>query len=153
MREVALLFGVSRSTVFGCVHGVCAAICNIRQRVIQWPDRFKHQENLEPFEEQCKIPGIIGAIDGSHIRLSNIPNNDNDFINRKGYPSLQLQVISDLDLMIMDCYVGWPGSTHDARVWRNSPVYHEAQPGHLFYMNNFIIGIYMHHKYTKVVYM
>lgn len=35
---------------------------------------------------------------------------------------MHLQVICDSDLKFLDIYTGWPGSVHDARVFRNSPV-------------------------------
>jgi len=39
------------------------------------------------------LPGIVGALDGSHIRLASCPRGDTDYINRKGFPSMQLQVL------------------------------------------------------------
>lgn len=140
MREIALLFGVSQSTVFECVHSVCSALCDIRSRLVSWPDDQRQQEISDNFEMDCKIPGIIGVIDGTHITLSNIPDGDNDYVNRKGYPSLQLQVVVDHLRMFTDTYVGWPGSTHDARVFRNSPLFDAAENGHGLLANSFIIG-------------
>jgi hypothetical protein len=37
-------------------------------------------------------------------------------------------------------YVGWPGSTHDARVLRNSQIYEDAEQGLAILGNKFIIG-------------
>ena len=44
------------------------------------------------------------------------------YINRKVFPSVQLQVVSDSNLRFLDVYTGWPGACHDARVFRNSPL-------------------------------
>ena len=82
---------------------------------------------------------IAGIIDGSHITLTHILNGDQDYINRKGYPSLQLQVIVDHMLLITDSCVGWPGCTHDARVFRNSNISEELENG-ILNPNFFIIG-------------
>ena len=120
MREISLFFGISQSTVFECVHDFCEALCSVRNRIICWPDPQRQQEISDHFEAECKIPGII---DGSHITLTNIPNGDQDYVNRKGYPSLQLQVIVDHMLLITDSFVGWPGCTHDARVLRNYNIF------------------------------
>ena len=43
--------------------------------------------------------------------------------NRKGFHSINLQGIVDHEMMFTDYYVGWPGSVHDARVFRNSEIY------------------------------
>ena len=78
-------------------------------------------------------------IDGTHIRLVNPIEGERDYINRKGYPSMQLQLIVDDHLLITDAYVGWSGATHDARVLRNSPIYEKAE-NNLILRNDFIIG-------------
>ena len=33
------------------------------------------------------------------------------------------QLVVDDRMLIRDAYVGWPGCTHDARVFRNSPLW------------------------------
>ena len=73
------------------------------------------------------MPGIVGILDGTHIAIVNCPEGETDYINRKGYASVQLQLIMDDSLLINDAYVGWPGSTHDARVLRNSTFVPEAE--------------------------
>lgn len=40
-----------------------------------------------------RIENIIGAVNGTHIRLFCAPNGDQDYYNRKRFPSIQLQVI------------------------------------------------------------
>jgi hypothetical protein len=60
--------------------------------VIDWPDVQTQLAIARDFQLQSGMPGIIGALDGSHIRLSSAPKCDRDYFNRKGYPSMQLQV-------------------------------------------------------------
>lgn len=52
----------------------------------------KQLQIAEEVENSRGIPGLVGFIDGTHIRLTHAPNGDNDYYNRKGYPSMQLQV-------------------------------------------------------------
>lgn len=56
------------------------------------------------------MPNCIGFIDETHIGLSFLPNGDKDYINRKGYPSIQLQLVVDDKMMIRDTYVGGPAA-------------------------------------------
>ena len=44
----------------------------------------------------------------------------------------------DHTLRFMDIYVGWPGSVHDARVLRNSPLYQAAD--NLFQGDTHLLG-------------
>lgn len=130
MREISSWFGISTSTVFCSIRRVSSALCDIRSKIIKWPDLETQQEISETVERRCKIPHVISFIDGTHIRPSCSPGDDNSYdINRKGYPSVILQLIVDDKLAIQDCYVGWPGSTHDARVYRNSSIYTSLQTG------------------------
>jgi predicted DNA-binding protein YlxM (UPF0122 family) len=141
MREIASRFGISKSTVFRCIRRVSCALCDIRSKLIKWPDIETQQEISEAVERRCKVPNVIGFIDGTHIRLSCCPGDDNSYINRKRYPSIVLQLIVDDRLVIRDCYVGWPGSTHDARVFRNSPIFTSLQTGQaVLGRDNFLIG-------------
>ena len=43
-------------------------------------------------------------------------------------------------MCIMDSYVGWPGSTHDASVLRNSPLFEAMEDNCLIHRDTFIIG-------------
>ncbi|XP_062588208.1 putative nuclease HARBI1 [Saccostrea cucullata] len=83
---------------------------------------------------------IVGVMDGTHIRIVNCPGGQQDYINRKGFASIQAQLIVDDKLMINDVNVGWPGSTHDARVLRNSGIFHYAENNGKILQNHYIIA-------------
>lgn len=51
---------------------------------------------MQGFEESSGFPKTIGAIDGTHIRIDAPKENPVDYINRKGFHSIQLQVTSIL---------------------------------------------------------
>lgn len=77
----------------------------------------------EGFRQRCNMPGVVGAIDGTHIGIPAPKSaHRSSYINRKGYSSIVLQVICDSQLQFLDVYTGWPGSVHDSRVYRHSPV-------------------------------
>jgi hypothetical protein len=45
---------------------------------------------------------VIGTLDGTHIRLSGALNGDTDYINRKGFASVQVKVkIAHFQLIII----------------------------------------------------
>ena len=141
MREIARLFGISTSTTHRCIRRVSEALCMLQQTIIKWPDLEMQQTISEGIEEKSGIPNVIGFIDGTHIRLAGVLEGDTNYVNRKGYASVILQLIVDDQLMILDCYVGWPGSTHDARVYRNSPIRHGLESSQApLERETFIIG-------------
>ena len=61
-------------------------------QIVSWPDHEEQQEISVQFQLQSQLPNIIGALDGTHIRLTGSIDGDKDYINRKGFPSVQLQV-------------------------------------------------------------
>ncbi|XP_060083974.1 uncharacterized protein LOC132563238 [Ylistrum balloti] len=95
---------------------------------------------IESFKVMSGIGNIVGALDGTYLPIVNCPGGDNDYINRKEFPSVQLQLIVDDRLLINNAYVGRPGSTHDARVLRNSSFYGEAEAGRNVTAGQLVIG-------------
>jgi hypothetical protein len=47
-----------------------------------------------------------------------------DYYNRKGFYSIVLQAVIDSSGKFIDIFVGYPGSTHDSRIFHNSSLYH-----------------------------
>lgn len=62
--------------------------------MICWPNAERQKEISREVENICGLPGVVGFLDGTHIRLSSALNGERDFYNRKGFPSIQVQVSS-----------------------------------------------------------
>ena len=75
---------------------------------IKIPTGQKAQAVMEAFAEKKGFPGVMGAIDGTHIPIKAPRHNHEQYINRKGFFSVQLQVICDPDLFITDVFCGYP---------------------------------------------
>ena len=70
-----------------------------------------------------------GAIDGCHVRIKPPSGPDGHcYRNRKLFSSIILQAVCDHQGRFIDTYVGWPGSVHDSRVLRHSPLYRSLYP-------------------------
>ncbi|XP_033729734.1 protein ANTAGONIST OF LIKE HETEROCHROMATIN PROTEIN 1-like [Pecten maximus] len=129
MREIGQYFGIGKSTVHITLERVTEAVIDHFLKVIKWPDFPTQLQIAQDIHLRYGLPDIVGYLDGTHIRLSGCPKGDKDYINRKSYPSIQLQVVVDQDLLITNCYTGWAGCAHDARVLRNSTLYEKAEAG------------------------
>lgn len=53
-----------------------------------------------------------------------------NFRNRKGYFSINVQTIAAADLKINNIVAHWPGATHDQRIFDNSFIKHQLESGH-----------------------
>ena len=80
---------------------------------IVWPDENRKTIIKQAFFAKNGFPGVIGCIDCTHIRIQAPRINENDFVNRKGYHSLNVQAICDHEGE-SDC--GVLGSKHRDRV-------------------------------------
>ncbi|XP_025267615.1 protein ALP1-like [Camponotus floridanus] len=69
------------------------------------------------------IPGIIGAIDGTHIAIKAPQHNFVDYYNRNNYHSVILQAVCNDRKEFIDVFAGIVGRVHDARVFRQSPLF------------------------------
>ncbi|CAM4571026.1 unnamed protein product [Leuciscus chuanchicus] len=71
--------------------------------------------------------GVYGALDGTHIPILPPTEGYRDYINCKGWPSIDLQALVDDRCMIRDICVGTPGSAHDAAVFAASDLYRHPE--------------------------
>lgn len=75
------------------------------------------------FEKKIVRPLVLMAsMDCTHIKITKPRGilHTEQYRNRKGYFSLNVQVVGGPNLMIYDIVVRWAGSTHDSRIYRNS---------------------------------
>ncbi|XP_046544627.1 putative nuclease HARBI1 [Haliotis rubra] len=68
------------------------------------------------------IPNVLGCVDGTFIRLMAPSENEADYLNRKGFHSLNVQMICDARYKFINCVAKWPGSVHDSRIFRDSRI-------------------------------
>ena len=66
------------------------------------------------------FPACIGAIDSTHIQIKLPSANGDTSVGRKGFYSINLQVVCDHNLIFTDVVVKWPGSTHDTTIYNSS---------------------------------
>ena len=121
-------FGIGRSTVCNILHAVSEAIVEkLLPKIIRLPNETEVQTIIRQFEEISGFPQAVGAIDGYHIRIKAALKDAEDYINRKGYHSIVLQGIVDNNYIFRYVFLGWPGKSHDARIFKNSPLYQECR--------------------------
>ncbi|XP_036144342.1 putative nuclease HARBI1, partial [Monomorium pharaonis] len=119
---VADRFNVGKGTAWRSVRRVVNALYAKVGTFIKWPSRQEAIQIIEIIEHRYGFPDVIGAVDGTHIKITAPKCNSELYVNRKGFHSIQLQVICDEQLRFIHCYTGQVGSVHDMRVFRLSNV-------------------------------
>jgi len=61
---------------------------------IHWPTIEEAEKTMETIKRNYAFPGVIGAIDGTHIKILAPREHNESYVNRKGFHSIQLQVLN-----------------------------------------------------------
>lgn len=90
---------------------------------MKFPNVNVLREFTRKFYNVAEFPDVVGCIDCTHIPIKSpggqIPE---VYRNRKGWMSLNVQVVCGPNSEILDIVARWPGSTHDSRIFQNSGV-------------------------------
>uniref|UniRef100_A0A8C1UT45 DDE Tnp4 domain-containing protein n=1 Tax=Cyprinus carpio TaxID=7962 RepID=A0A8C1UT45_CYPCA len=127
-RVVSRVFSMPLPTVHRVVHKMVDEVVAVLPQFVHFPptqeelqvvgDGFARLANHQAFGKTA------GAVDGCHIRIKCPGGPDgHDYKNRKLFPSVVLQAVCDHQGRFIDIFVGYPGSVHDARILKNSPIY------------------------------
>ncbi|KAI4455559.1 hypothetical protein MML48_9g00005574 [Holotrichia oblita] len=114
-------------SVSRCVHEVVNALNQpaIFNNYVKFPGNFEQMNVVRrSFFDKYNFPGIIGCVECTHVAIfpprivdPNYP--EHLYVNRKGYHSINVQLVSDSNLRILNVNARYPGSTNGAFIWSN----------------------------------
>ena len=111
-RKVATQFDVGKSSFVKITKEFWCALKGFSWRFIKLP--VNHHDTTRAialFQDECKIPQAVGAIDGTHIEIM-APKNP--FNNRQHRYSVIVQAVDGENLMFLDTAIGYPDSIHES---------------------------------------
>ncbi|XP_052445479.1 putative nuclease HARBI1 [Carassius gibelio] len=131
-RVVSQAFGMPRPTIHRIIHRVADEVIAILPKVVALPKTEEHLiqvgAGFASLTNHQAFGRAVGAIDGCHVRIKPPAGPDEQcYKNRKLFASILLQGICDHQGAFLDIFVGYPGSVHDSRVLKNSPIYNQAK--------------------------
>ena len=130
-RSIAAHFDVGKSTCVRITKEFCQALNRFSRQYIKFPTTCAETKRaLALFQDDCRFPQAVGAIDGTHIEII-APEEPSDYFDRHHRYSIIMQAVVGKNLSFLDTAIGYPGSMHDARVLRSSDLFHKAQNGEI----------------------
>ncbi|XP_021370047.1 putative nuclease HARBI1 [Mizuhopecten yessoensis] len=96
-REIADRFNITVSSVARTKSRVIDAIMALMKEFIVWPTGARLQLIQEQFQAVNGFPGVVRAIDGTHIPIAAPSDHKSSYLNRKKYHSLVLQAVITRD--------------------------------------------------------
>ncbi|XP_034073100.1 putative nuclease HARBI1 [Gymnodraco acuticeps] len=124
---IADSMGVHRTTVGEVVTAVSDALARLLDHFVTFPTDGQIAKVKQNFFLLGDMPNTIGVIDCTHVHIQAPRQREWEYVNRKGRHSINVQLVGDADLAITNCVARWPGSVHDARIFRESRLFTEFQ--------------------------
>ncbi|KAK7861697.1 hypothetical protein R5R35_010919 [Gryllus longicercus] len=115
------IHGISQGSVCVIVKPVAEILAGELRNYVRLP--LTHQQKELTKQKFCGIrqfPGVVGCVAGTHIEIDSPGGNVPEVYRNKKTFSLNVQVIAGRNLEIQDITVRYPGSFHDARIFRLS---------------------------------
>lgn len=139
-RQLSDRFNMSKSTAHTIIQKITSHFALTSPNYIKWPSDDEMVQIERGFRSKAGVPGVVGAIDGTHIKIIKPILEQEAYYNRKGYHSILLQVICDHKKRFTDIFAGEAGSQHDGRVLRKSSVYEKGCNRTLRIGEHYILG-------------
>lgn len=83
-------FNVTRSTLYKVISRCTLFLSEMPREVITWPQGEEKYIIERGFSDRHGFPGVIGCLDGTHIKIDKPSEDPESYINRKGYYSIQV---------------------------------------------------------------
>jgi len=109
-------FSIPPTTVHRLFHDTMEQIAiKLRDQYVKWPDMQRQQYLHSCWYTWCGIPGVVGAVDGTHIKIAKPMTHEHPtkFFCRKQFLSINLVGICDFDGRFTYFFSGWHGSRSD----------------------------------------
>ena len=124
------IHNVSKTTIWRSVDAVSKALVAKREQFIVFPaDLDSLITTANKFYDIAGFPSVVGCIDGTQIPIIRPRENEDVYVCRKMYHSINVQIICDADLVITNIVARWPGSTHDSFILHSSAINHSFENG------------------------
>jgi len=101
------------------------AVLSLRDKYYYWPCEAEREQIAHRYKVMFCCPNCIGQMDGTLIELAFRPRTEDagDYHGRKLQWSLTVLIIGDDKGRIRYHLAGFPGCSHDNRVWKWSKIY------------------------------
>lgn len=130
--------GFSQATIWRAITKVSTLLSNRIDDFIVFPTESSVLNDMKTnFYNISEFPNCVGCVDCTHIRITAPCDFEYQYVNRKGYHSLNVQGMCDYKRKFTNLVVKWPGSNHDSWILKQSNIWNEFENGH---KNGIILG-------------
>lgn len=113
------LFCQSQSSMSRSLHATLKEMMKLRAKYLQFPKTVDEiRTSKMRFEQKLNMPGVICAVDGTHINIIQPPESSDGhvYFNRKHTYSINVLAACDADMRFVYSDARFPGSVHDSAI-------------------------------------
>ena len=113
---------------------------SLRNQYYAWPDVEERNKISEYIHHKHGWPNCVGFADGALFPLAAMPQTKDraDYFGRKQSYTLSTMIVCDHKMKIRSYLAGWPGCTHDNRIFKNMMI--ARQPENYFSPKEYLLG-------------
>ena len=100
---------VSQSSASRIIRDVSQGLQDIYNQYVRLPNSAEKAEVKTKFYEIAHFPGVLGLVDGTHIRIQRPSENEADYVNRHIYHSINVQLYVDRMVYLVMCWLVFLG--------------------------------------------
>ena len=136
--QVGSFFGIAKGSVNNYVRRCVRALLQLKDQVVYWPDKNERNEMRQRLSA-LGFRHCVGIIDGTLVQLVFRPEAYHEcYYSRKSMYCINVMIVCDDKKRIIYYNAGWPGSTHDNCVFRNSKLFYNR--GKYFSQGEYLLG-------------
>ncbi|XP_048759899.2 putative nuclease HARBI1 [Ostrea edulis] len=102
---------ISPPSICRAVRDVCRGLCWVARQFINMPTGPRMVQVKQEFFAIAGFPNVLGCVDGTFIKLQAPSQNEPDYVNRKGYHSLNVQVFCAFNISIFMDHIRFHNTT------------------------------------------
>lgn len=117
------LFCQSQPSISRSINLVLKELLKLTAKYVCFPQTpMEVSSAKQQFMANFRMPGIVCAVDGTHISIIRPPDSEDGYIyyNRKHYYSLNVLAACDANMAFVYADAQYPGSVHDSAIWQMS---------------------------------
>ncbi|XP_066539932.1 putative nuclease HARBI1 [Hoplias malabaricus] len=124
--KITAKLGLNHTFAGEAVNTTSKILSELSSSFITFPASYNDRMGVaQGFKNISGIPNVVGVLGCFHVKVTPPPSELSLFLNTLGYPSVTVQMVSDVDgnlLSVEQCY---PGGTREQYVWERSTICQE----------------------------
>lgn len=125
-RKITDALGLEHASASDAVNTVSKVLEDMCPHFITFPGTYDDRMGVaKGFKDISGIPNVVGVLSWLHVHVTPCPAEESLFLNTRGFHSVMVQIISDVDGNLLSVEQCCPGGTQEQTVWESSDICQE----------------------------